>query len=98
MQSSPVGKNAEKVVCRKVLLTIWHCNLSAELTQNALLQTVFFGNFAHCEKSRWNYIIQSVRKYQKQYPFLYLLTSRRIIYAMTYKTSLVRSYIYSSNL
>jgi len=62
MQSSPVGKNAEKVVCRKVLLTIWHCNLSAELTQNALLQTVFFGNFAHCEKSRWNYIIQSVRK------------------------------------
>jgi len=39
-----------------------------------------------------------IRKYQKQYPLLYLLTSRRIIYAMTYKTSLVRSYIYSSNL
>jgi len=40
----PVGKNAEKAVCRNVFLTIWHC---AELTENPLLQTVFFGEFAY---------------------------------------------------
>jgi len=28
---SPVGKIAEKAVCWRVLLTIWHCILSAEL-------------------------------------------------------------------
>jgi len=37
-----VGKIAEKAVCGSVFLTIWHCNLSAELTKNALLQTVFW--------------------------------------------------------
>jgi len=39
----PVGKIAEKAVFRSVFLTI----LSAELTKNALLQTVFLGDFAH---------------------------------------------------
>jgi len=33
-----VGKIAEKAVCGSVLLTIWHCILSAKLTKNALLQ------------------------------------------------------------
>jgi len=35
-----VGKIAEKAVCGSVLLTIWHCILSAKLTKNALLQAV----------------------------------------------------------
>jgi len=30
---------------QSVGVTIWHCNLSAELTKNALLQTVFFDDF-----------------------------------------------------
>jgi len=37
----PVGKIAEKAVCRSVFLTIWYCILSVELTKNAHLQTVF---------------------------------------------------------
>jgi len=37
----PVGKIAEKAVCKSVFLTIWHCNVSAELTKNALIHTVF---------------------------------------------------------
>jgi len=36
-QSITVGKIAEKAVCRSVLLTTWHCILSAELTEKALL-------------------------------------------------------------
>jgi len=39
--SFPVGKIAEKAVCKSVFLTIWHCILSAELTKHALLQTAF---------------------------------------------------------
>jgi len=35
----PVGKVADKAVCRSVFLTIWHCILNVELTKNALLQT-----------------------------------------------------------
>jgi len=38
--SNPVGKIAEKAVCRRVFLTVWHRILSAELTLNAFLQTV----------------------------------------------------------
>jgi len=38
----PVGKIAEKAVCGSVFLPIWHCILSDELTQNALLQTPFW--------------------------------------------------------
>jgi len=34
-----VGKITEKAVCRSVFLTTWRCNLSAELTKNALLHT-----------------------------------------------------------
>jgi len=30
-----------------IKITSWHCILSAELTKNALLQTIFFGDFAH---------------------------------------------------
>jgi len=41
-----VGKIAEKVVRRSVLLTTWHCILRAKLTKNALLQTVFW-RFSH---------------------------------------------------
>jgi len=29
-----VGKITEKAVCKSVFLTIWHCNLSAELTNS----------------------------------------------------------------
>jgi len=32
MKKNPVGKIAEKEVCRSVFLIIWHCILSAELT------------------------------------------------------------------
>jgi len=39
----PVGKIAEKAVCRSGFLGIWHCILSA-INKNALLQT---DNFAH---------------------------------------------------
>jgi len=38
----PTGKIAKKAVYRGVLLTTWHCILSAELTNNAFLQTFFF--------------------------------------------------------
>jgi len=40
-----VGEIADKAVRRSVFLTIWHCVLSAELTKNALLQTVLFWRF-----------------------------------------------------
>jgi len=36
----PVGKIAEKAVCRTEFLTIWHCIFSAEFNKNALLQIV----------------------------------------------------------
>jgi len=54
--NKPMGKIAEKAVCRSVFLIILHCILSVELTKRtpsdcALLQTVFFfGDFAHWEK------------------------------------------------
>jgi len=38
----PSGQNRRKTVCRSVFLKISHCILSAELTKNALLQTVFW--------------------------------------------------------
>jgi len=37
----PGGKNREKAVCRSAFLTTWHSILSAELTKNALLLTIF---------------------------------------------------------
>jgi len=37
----PVNKIAEKTVCRSVFSTTWHCILSAELTKNTFLRTVF---------------------------------------------------------
>jgi len=40
-----VDKIAEKAVGRSVLLTIWHCILSAELTNTP--SDYFFGDFAH---------------------------------------------------
>jgi len=40
-----VGKIAQKAVCRSVFLTTWHCILNAELRKNALLQTVWSGDF-----------------------------------------------------
>jgi len=45
---NPVGKIAEKTVCKSVT---WHCILSAELTKNALFQTVFFWRF--CPLGSW---------------------------------------------
>jgi len=48
-----VGKIAEKAVCGSVLLTAWHCILSAELTKNALLQTAFIGDFSHWANDHW---------------------------------------------
>jgi len=42
-----MGKTAEKAVCKSAFLMTCHCILSAELTKNAHLQTVFFGDFAH---------------------------------------------------
>jgi len=41
-----VGKIAKKAVCRSVFFTIWHFNLSAELTETHSLR-LFFGNFVH---------------------------------------------------
>jgi len=37
---SPVGKIAEKAVCRSVFLTTWHCIFN----KNGLLRTVFLQN------------------------------------------------------
>jgi len=34
----PVGKIAEKTVCRNAFLTIWHCILSGEFTKTGLLK------------------------------------------------------------
>jgi len=34
-------------VCRSVFLSIWHCNLSAELTKSHSLQTVFLAILLH---------------------------------------------------
>jgi len=50
-----------KAVCRSVFLTIWHCNLRAELTKTTLLQNAFSailstGKCVRC--SRWTNIIQ----------------------------------------
>jgi len=42
----PVGKIAEKAVCRSVFLTMWHCILSAELTKMHCFR-LFFGDFVH---------------------------------------------------
>jgi len=35
---NPVGKIAEKAVCRSVFLTTWHCILSVELTKTHLFR------------------------------------------------------------
>jgi len=45
----PVGKIAEKAVCRSAFLTTWHCIFSAEVTKSAPLQTVFW-HFAHWDE------------------------------------------------
>jgi len=37
----PNGQNRRKSSLLESILTIWHCILSAELTRNALFQTVF---------------------------------------------------------
>jgi len=37
----PVGKITEKAVCGSVFFDIWHCILSAEVTRNTLLPTIF---------------------------------------------------------
>jgi len=39
------AKSPKKTVCRSVFLATWHCILSAEMTKNALLQTIFWGFF-----------------------------------------------------
>jgi len=54
---NPVGKIAEKTVCKSVT---WHCILSAELTKNALFQTVFFGDFARWEVGRLRYFMPDI--------------------------------------
>jgi len=51
-------------------LTIWHCNLSAELTKNAHLSTGFFGDFAHWETLCWNETIHTWFYYALQYIYL----------------------------
>jgi len=38
----PVDNIAEKAVCRSVFLTIWHCNLSAELTKTLSFRRLFW--------------------------------------------------------
>jgi len=48
----PVGKIAEKAGVGSVVLTTWHCILSAELTKNALLQTDC-GDLAHWDQSTY---------------------------------------------
>jgi len=40
-----VGKIAENAVCKSVILTTWHCIISAELAKT--LSDCFFGDFAH---------------------------------------------------
>jgi len=51
-KKSPVGKVAEKAVCKSVFLTIFDGILSTEINKNALLQRCFCGDFAYwvCEK------------------------------------------------
>jgi len=41
-------------------LTIWYCILGAELTKNALLQTVSFGDFAHWSCASWVGVLQFI--------------------------------------
>jgi len=47
----PVGKIAEKAVCKSVFLTIWHGILSAELTKTHSFRLL--GDFAHWESIGW---------------------------------------------
>jgi len=46
----------KKAVCRSAFLTIWHCIFRTGINKCALLQTVFFGNFAHSVNSgEWDF-------------------------------------------